>query len=63
MGTLGTQQMTTTRCYPRTTREAFPGDVDYACPIERSYPKRIWATYAWIVLLTILGMTALGVLL
>jgi hypothetical protein len=34
---------TTTRRYPRTLDEAFPGhDARYACAIERSSTMRVW---------------------
>lgn len=53
---------TTTRRYPRTLREAFPGSAEYACAVERPHPaertlRRVGAIAA--VVVTLVTVSAL----
>jgi hypothetical protein len=53
----------TTRRYPRTLREAFPRDADYACAIERPDASkgvmRVVSRIAIIIMLVAIAMHAL----
>jgi hypothetical protein len=52
-----------TRRYPRTLREAFPRDVDYACAVERPEPARQVLRWAQRVAFAILAVgIAVGVI-
>lgn len=48
-----------TRKWPRTMNEAFPNTYEYACSIERPYPKlSIWRR-AIVIIFSVAGITML----
>ena len=51
----------TTRRFPRSMREAFPGEVDYACPIERTArrPSSLWLIALLVALVAACAVIAL----